>query len=236
MADLSFSQGSDPVSIFNDATGDQLAVNSDGSINDNLAKVGGTAIALGQTTMAASVPVVIASNQTTISVNTEGTKTTYSAAFIALVPAATPTDILTITGSATKTIRVTRIALNISTTAGSGIALNGNLVTRSAANTGGTSTTAVNVPHDSANAAGTATVRGYTVNPTVLGTAVGPIRAQRFSATTAGTNQDDMLWEFGNRPAQCIVLRGTSQMLALNLSSTTVTGGVADCSIEWTEE
>jgi hypothetical protein len=32
MADLNFTQGADPVAIFNDTTGNQLAVNSDGSI------------------------------------------------------------------------------------------------------------------------------------------------------------------------------------------------------------
>lgn len=235
MADLSFTQGADPVAIFNDTSGNQLAVNSDGSINDNLAKVGGTAIALGQTTMAASVPVVVASDQSTITVSTEGKKTTYSAAFVGLIPAATPTDVLTIKGSGTKTIRVTAIRFTLSTTAGSGILLNTSLVKRSSANTSGTSTTATNVPHDSNNAAGTATVQGYTANPT-LGTAVGTIRSIRYDATPAATANQEEVFDFGTRPAQCIVLRGAAEQLCLNLGGTTVTGGILDGSIEWTEE
>ena len=78
MADLSFSAGSDPVCVFNDSSGNQMAVNSDGSINDNLAKVGGIAIALGQTTMSASVPVAIASNQTNVPTTELGPTTTYT--------------------------------------------------------------------------------------------------------------------------------------------------------------
>lgn len=42
MADLTFPQGADPVCIFNDTSGNQVVVNSDGSINTNsLLKVGG---------------------------------------------------------------------------------------------------------------------------------------------------------------------------------------------------
>lgn len=36
MADLSFTQGADPVSVVNDSSGNQLVVNSDGSINTQL--------------------------------------------------------------------------------------------------------------------------------------------------------------------------------------------------------
>ena len=36
MSDLSFSQGADPTAIYNDSSGNQLVVNSDGSINTNI--------------------------------------------------------------------------------------------------------------------------------------------------------------------------------------------------------
>lgn len=235
MADLTNTQGSTPVEVVNETSGNTLAINSDGGINENLAKVGGTAIALGQTTMSASVPVVMASNQTAIPVTTEGQKTSYSAAAVGIVVAAAATDVFTIIGSATKTIRVTRIVASMSTTAGSGIAENASLVKRSTADTGGTSTTPTVVPHDSNNAAGTAVVRSYTANPT-LGTAVGTIRVVRSAATTAGTTIQEIVWEFGTRPAQAIVLRGVDQQLCINLGGVTITGPVADFSVEWTEE
>jgi len=97
---------------------------------------------------------------------------TYSAAIGALVTAGAATDIFTITGSATKTIRITRIRIGgNSTTATWHIFLG---IKRSTANTGGTSTVLTRVPHDSLNAAATATIRAYTANPT-LGTTVGTL-------------------------------------------------------------
>lgn len=42
MADLSFTQGADPVAVVNDQTGNQLAINSDGGINANVAKIAGS--------------------------------------------------------------------------------------------------------------------------------------------------------------------------------------------------
>jgi hypothetical protein len=54
---------------------------------------------------------VVGTARVSQSVSTEGVRATYCYASQANTPAATPTDILTITGSATKTIRITRIAI-----------------------------------------------------------------------------------------------------------------------------
>lgn len=205
----------------------------------NESQVGGSNITLGQKTSANSYPVVLSSDQSVLtiaSVPTDGTKATYSASIVGLTVATLATDIFTITGSGTKTIRITRIAASGSTTAGSGLDVNLNLIIRSAADTGGTSTTCTNVPHDSNSAAGTAIVKAYTVNPASLGAAVGPVRTARFSFTTTGAAQLPVVWEFGNRPSQCIVLRGTSQQAAVAIGGITIAGGVADIDIEWTEE
>jgi hypothetical protein len=126
------------------------------------------------------------------------------------------------------------LRFTLSTTAGSGILTNISLIKRSTADTAGTSTTATNVPYDSTSSAATAVVRGYTANPT-LGTSVGPIRAIRYSATPATVPNQEIYMEFGTRPAQTVVLRGVTQQLCVNLGGTTVTGGIIDCSIEWTE-
>jgi len=210
----------------------------------------GIPAALGQTTMAASMPVTIASNQSAIPVTQsgtwavtavpgDGTKASYSACASGIVPAAATTDILTITGSASKTIRITMMTISCTTTAGSGFSASLTIVRRSTANTGGTSTTITAGLHDTTNAAATAVVRSYTANPSALGTANGIIRAHRFSIGTAGgagnigpLNE----WDFGARPSQAIVLRGTGDMLAINLGGVTITSPILSASIEWTEE
>lgn len=164
----------------------------------------------------------------------DGAKATYSAAITGLTVAAAPTDIFTITGSATKTIRVTRITFAGSqTTATQRDIL---LIKRSAANTGGTSTTETNVPHDSTFAAGTATVRAYTVNPTGLGATVGTIRSHKILIATTTTDSDNLIMDFGTRPAQALVVRGVAEVLAINLNGIASAGSSLDISIEWTEE
>jgi hypothetical protein len=235
VADLTSAQSSTPVEILNETSGNTLAVQSDGSISSRLLDGAGSSVAKGQTTMTGSLPVTIASDQSSVSVTIEGKKNTYAAAFVGLVVPATPTDVFTILGSATKTVRITAIRFTVSTTAGSGILINASLVKRSTADTGGTSTVAVNVPYDSTDSAGTAVVRGYTANPT-LGTAIGPIRAIRYAATPAAVPNQEAIFEFGTRPAKTVILRGTSEQLCLNFGSTSITGNVVDVSVEWTEE
>lgn len=165
----------------------------------------------------------------------DGSKTSYSASITNLVVANTPTDIFTITGSATKTVRITRIGF--SGTQNTSSTRNVLLIKRSTANSAGTSTTPTVVPSDSTNAAGTAVVRAYTVNPT-LGTTIGTIRSQRFQllATNVTNPIDRIFWEFGDGPSQAIVIRGTSEVLAVNLNSITSSNNLFDIDIEWTEE
>lgn len=165
----------------------------------------------------------------------DGQKTTYSASATNIAAAATATDIFTITGSATKTVRVTRIVISgVQTTAGIGSIL---LIKRSTANSAGTSAAMTAIPHDSNNAAATATALSYTVNPTT-GTAVGTLRSEKYlvAAPASTSDQTSLVWDFGNRPGQAIVLRGIAQVLAVNLNGVTFTGGSFSCYIEFTEE
>lgn len=163
----------------------------------------------------------------------DGQKATYSASIVGLVAANTATDIFTIFGSATKTIRVTRLTLTgTQTTATQNNFL---VIKRSTANTAGTSTTPAAVPHDSTNPAATAVVRAYTANPT-LGTTVGTIIARKVYIGTATGNSDEFISEFGTRNCQAVVLRGTGECLSVNLNSVTVTGNNLNIRIEWTEE
>lgn len=153
-----------------------------------------------------------------------------SASFSPTVTAAT--DVFTITGSASKTIRVTK--LSISGTATSSVVVVASLIKRSTADTGGTPTAATAVPNDSANAAATATVASYTANPT-LGNTVGAIASDRlvFAAATGVPSLRDYVFGGAN---QAIVLRGTAQQLVVNLNSATVAGIGANITVQWTEE
>lgn len=165
----------------------------------------------------------------------DSSKTTYSATAVNIAPASSATDVFTITGTASKTVRVLRIGISgVQTTAG---VVNVVLAKRSTADTSGTSAAVTAVPHDSGNAAATATVLSYTANPTT-GTLVGNVRAgQMLIPAPASVAPNIMtIYDFGNLTGQCIVLRGTAQVLAVNLNAVTVTGGSMTYWCEWTEE
>jgi len=166
----------------------------------------------------------------------DGFKATYSAAITDLATAALATDIFTITGSATKTVRITKLwFFTEQTTAALDDIL---LIKRSTANSAGTSTAPAKVPYDSNNAAATATVLAYTVNPT-LGTTVGLMRSYNMEGSTGSGGQNVPVYlfeQFGDGPSQAIVLRGTGEVLAFNLNSITIAGSKFNISIEWTEE
>ena len=174
----------------------------------------------------------------------DGYKATYSAAKVGLVPAASATDIFTVTGAAGVTVRVLHIEITATTTAATAAALDVLLLKRSTANTGGTSTgSPTPVPHDRLNAPGLATVLAYTVNPTtgnLVGTAIR--NAKFFQALTPQTATDfpanqSLVWDFGNRPGQGIVLRGVNDVLAINLNAASASAGALfDISVEYTED
>lgn len=158
---------------------------------------------------------------------------TYSASVAGLVTALVATDIFTITGSASKTVKITQIQVAAT---GNNNNVDLDLIKRSTANTGGTSTSRTAVPHDSTDAAATATVLAYTVNPT-LGTPVGTVRATNFATASAISPQADrVVFDFGASISKPIVLRGTSQVLAVNLNGNTIAAPAVDISVEWTEE
>lgn len=165
-------------------------------------------------------------------------KPTYSATNT-FVAATTPTDIFTITGSATRTIQILKIGISASATTAT--IANLTLLKRSTADTAGTSTTLTNTSLDSTNAAATATVRSYTANPT-LGTLIGNIKNVKFimPPTIVGgqaSAQQQLIMNFGDTDGgQTITVRGTNEVVAINLNSTTLTGNTFSVWIEWTEK
>lgn len=145
------------------------------------------------------------------------------------------TDVCTLTGSATKTIRVRRIYYNmIATTAVTDPVA---ILKRSTANSAGTSFSMIPVPYDSRNSAATATVLMYTANPTT-GTLVGVLADPMFSVgnlTTGGAQGFPSEFQFG-RLGQPILLRGIAEVLAINLNSQGYSGNLTTCGFEWTED
>lgn len=183
----------------------------------------------GQKTMAASTPVVLASDQSALPVSVNfSTSTCYSVGVGPFTPPATPTDTTTITGSATKTIRVLSFIFTPTQTTRSMAAWF--MVKRSTANSAGTSTTPTIVPLDSNNAAATAVVRQYTANPT-LGTSIGNAMIVKVLSDDGGATSvggGGYTFDFtANGKSSGIVLRGTAQVLALNFNGAALPVGLS---------
>ncbi len=174
-----------------------------------------------------------------------GSKATYGYARSTFAIAATPTDVAIINGSASKTVRITRIEIDALCTAATAAALEIQLIKRSTANAGGTTTgSPTGVPYDSANGAATALMLCYTANPTTPGTSLGIIRDGKlvpvlspYTATDFPTH-DRLVFQFGDRPGtQGLVLRGVAEGLAINLAGAAIPAGLSmGISIETTEE
>jgi hypothetical protein len=114
MGDLDFYQSATPSVIVNDLTGDRLKPEADGSLPNDLTKVGGTAITLGQKAMAASLPMVISSNQSAIPVTPISSIGTRVMLTGTLVTTATTADqvVLTYTVTSGKTLFLQYLTLS----------------------------------------------------------------------------------------------------------------------------
>jgi len=160
-------------------------------------------------------------------------------------PAAMPTDLVTIFGSASKMVRLESfVIVTTNTAAGSQQFF---LIKRSSANSGGTPVAATAVQMDSSDAAATATVQHYTANPASLGTSAGTINTKRVAtpaaipATWAGITPDagyEMIpGSGGSNVDKHPILRGVAQGLCLNFNSVALVAGQTHAyTVVWTEE
>lgn len=156
-------------------------------------------------------------------------------------PVASPTDVIMIQGSATKTLRIKRIALGGVATA------NGNLpatlIRRSTQFT--TQGTAVfnavtggkmdNV-NDAAPTGVVATIG--TANLTSVGTTVANLGQGRLFLPTTGTGgpTSPLIWEFATRQDKPIILRGVADFLFINFNATLPAGGIIDYELHTEED
>ena len=175
-------------------------------------------------------------------------KNTYTAAFIGLAPAASATDLICISGSATKTIRLQRIRL--SGTAATLITAPFTILRRASLDSGGTSPGTIANPANTIQSmdpstypvsAATATLVSYTANPTINDTS--PTYIDSASITLTGTATSTVIvpatFDFGVYIEDLIAaptLRGTAQQICVNLNSTSPSSGLINGTIVWTEE
>lgn len=173
-------------------------------------------------------------------VNTEGQKASYFASLGSNTPAATPTDVAILTGSSTKTIKITKIRLTVQATA-SGV-MEWRLVKRTAGTQSAVDTPFLAGTHagpfestDSASTVITAAAAGvYTSNPASTGTVIGIVDDWTITELANATIN---LTYTCMQPAKCITLRGATQVLAINGNGhTLLTGEKFGITFEWTEE
>jgi hypothetical protein len=168
----------------------------------------------------------------------DGGKATYSASVANIATVSGATDVFTIFGSASKTVRV--LFVEIYGTAATAVAVPVSLIRRSATNTAGTSTSVTAALHDTLlNPAATSTVLSYTANPTGLGAAAGTVKNIKLYFPTTANSPSGIQYLFGGAQfpgGQGIVLRGTTQGLCVNFNSTAITTASVSMSFMFTEE
>jgi hypothetical protein len=171
----------------------------------------------------------------------------YCASTPALITAAaTPTDVFTISGSASgqNLVVVTRILFDVAATAAGAQLVQ--VVKRSTANTGGTPTAIVGVARDNMNAQGVAVeaaqalVQSYTANPAALGTATPPLGGILLTrnVTAGALTAPGAGLDFHFSPSSMengIVLRSAADVLAINLAGVAGAGTVFGATVFWLE-
>lgn len=178
-------------------------------------------------TTASGVPYVV----------TESIKASYRASASDVSPVASATDATILCGSATKTIRVNRVAITADATSAGVIDFY--LFKRTTANTGGAASAVSVGQMDSNDPAATATVAKYTANPATLGTGVLIASDHYALPAAASTGIPVFIWseDFGTRNNETLVLRGVAQCLAVNLNAQAIPAGMnMYVNYGWTEE
>lgn len=168
--------------------------------------------------------------------NSEGLKPTYSYVINDYTPTTIATAMLSLCGSATKTVRVLYVFVMGDATASA--IYDVYLYKRTTLNTGGTATAPVSVVHDSNDAVATATLSLYSANPSALG-AGALVRAGHLllTNTTIPINFLSQQWQFGKQLDKAVVLRGVSQCLEFSGNGNAVPGGTSlYLIVSWSEE
>jgi hypothetical protein len=158
-------------------------------------------------------------------------RATFAIFLPALVPAANTTDVVTISGSATKKVRLREIMFTGAATAASNILLN--IMKRTAPNTGGTFAPQTLVNRDSTDATATSVVNLYTANPTGLGASAGLMDGGRLNIAPAANGSIDRLWfQYSWLNDKAPLLNGVNEFFAINLGGAAwPAGGLLDVTL-----
>ena len=168
--------------------------------------------------------------------NTEGQLATYSTTVAAYTAYTTPTDMVVLQNPTTSTAVLKVAKIRISGTATASSVYVPYLYTRTALNTGGTSTAIVDALHDSNTALSQGNVLKYSAAPTLNGTA-SLLRADTTLLANATTPVifTQTLWTFGDLPNAGQVYIRPGQQLSINSNSTIPAGASLYITIEWSE-
>jgi len=170
------------------------------------------------------------------STNFPPNKASFMAAVSGLVPAASATDIFTITGKPGRVITINQIQISGIATSATAIPIS--IIKRSTANTGGTAAAVTAVPMDTGmpSVAG-ASVQSYTANPTT-GNAVGNVSTARLilSTASASVGSSPIVFSFERMYMRAPSLRDATESLCVNYGGATAAGNSLDISISWIEE
>lgn len=171
----------------------------------------------------------------TLAYEASTSKATYSATG-ALSPATNATEVCTLSGSASKTIRLRRIMLAAGATA---VATDPIEITkRSSVNIAAGGVALSKVPYDSSFAASTvALAEAWPTTVTTLGTLVGVLADPliTYNNYTTGVGSGNLIMEFG-RFGSPVFLRGVSQYVSVNMAGVVPAGVRLACTFEWTED
>lgn len=171
-------------------------------------------------------------------------KVTYSAGFVGLAPASSGTDIICLAGSSSRTVKLTNITLSGS--AGTLVSLPISLTRKATADTGGTAASTTANPAntitkaDSQFPTATATPVSYTANPTIgdAGT-IFASQSLTLGVTSAAGPAAPVVFDFLARNVNLlspVVLRGAAQQICVNVNGVSVSSGLLNGSLTWTEE
>lgn len=162
---------------------------------------------------------------------------TYRVQIADITPAATATDLLTVCGSATKTVYITYLQATADATS---VGLQDFYVyKRTTANAGGTSTSPAIGQMDSVDPAPTAAVKLYSANPSALGTGV-LIAGDHYAlpaATSTGYPGAPWIESFGTRNTEALVLHGANECMAFGFNGDAIASGLSMyVGVEWVEQ
>lgn len=162
---------------------------------------------------------------------------TYFACNPQYVVPATPGEMITFYGSATRTVKIFKLRLRMEqTTAGTNFTY---LYRRNSAASGGTANAVTPVKADTTDSAPTATMTYYTANPTPGGSDGKILDGVDIQSPAAASNiqpnwQNIYDADYSGKP---IILRGTSEGIGLNLNGVALPAGLkVQLEVVWTEE